>query len=167
MQSKHGYLSAADWPLLPVFYQCTLFWVISVIYNYLLATVLRCNVPGLRYLRHCLVGCFLLPMERLAAHPVLDWRRHPPWHARKGNFFMMCGKFDLFKFGLLFTGHVLCRVPKHQLDRNVSQRCRPAGRNCFVWQKDACQNAGHNCQLGLWNRKVSFPVAIYVIFYRT
>lgn len=78
--------------------------------------------------------------------------------------FIMCGKFDLSKYVLLFTGHVLCRVPKYQLDRNVSQRCRPAGRNCFVWQKDACQNVGHNCQLGLWNRKVSFPVKIYVLF---
>ena len=147
MRTPYGFLSAVDWPLLPV---CKIFvHLIKIVkfkrerknelLNGSFLTVLWGHVFCVCGLWTCLAHRVLPPMERPPEDSILDWWCHFPWNGREGS--------------------LLCRVPEHQFLWNKCTWCC-----CLCWVNILCQEntlsyVGHHRQPWLWYRQVRmFPL---------
>lgn len=79
-------------------------------------------------------------LERSAQNPVLDWRSHLSGHAGEG--------------------HVLRRVPEHQLDRSLNHRPHPQRRSHLL-----CE--AHSREVKVGNLKITFQLEKSFKFQKT
>lgn len=101
MKGTYGFLSAVDWPLLPVF--CIQLSFRFFFRNPTIVSVLRNHVFSVCRLWYHLANRIIYAMARFASNTILDWWCHFAWNVGKGN--------------------VLCGIPKHQFQWCVRKRC--------------------------------------------
>lgn len=133
MRGIYGFLSAVDYPLLPVRIFCINSWNEALICFFNI-TVLWCNVCCLLGLWDYLVGRIVPAMAWPSSNTVLDRWRYIARNVRKS-----C---------------VLCRVSEHQFKWSVSTRCCTTRWMGIMCETNSSPNVSGHCVARLWHCEV-------------